>query len=45
MDAGLLSMYVALMLLGLGMIVFSKIEDKKKGKYHECSKECCQNER
>ncbi len=32
MDAGLLGMYVALMLLGLGMIVFSKIEDKKKGK-------------
>ena len=32
MDAGLLSMYIALMLLGLGMIVFSKIEDKKKGK-------------
>ena len=32
MDAGLLSMYVALMLLGLGMIVFSKFEDKKKGK-------------
>ena len=30
--AGLLSMYVALMLLGLGMIVFSKIEDNKKGK-------------
>lgn len=29
MDAGLLSMYVALMLLGLGMIVFSKIEDKR----------------
>ena len=27
MDAGLLSMYVALMLLVLGMIVFSKIED------------------
>jgi hypothetical protein len=25
-------MYVALMLLGLGMIVFSKIEDNKKGK-------------
>jgi hypothetical protein len=32
MDAGLLSMYVALMFLGLGMIVFSKIEDNKKGK-------------
>ena len=32
MDAGLLGMYVALMLLGLGMIVLSKIEDKKKGK-------------
>ena len=32
MDTGLLSMYVALMLLGLGMIVFSKIEDNKKGK-------------
>lgn len=32
MDAGLLSMYIALMLLGLGMIVFSKIEDNKKGK-------------
>ncbi len=32
MNAGLFSMYVALMLLGLGMIVFSKIEDKKKGK-------------
>ncbi len=30
MDAGLLSMYIALMLLGVGMIVFSKIEDKKK---------------
>ncbi len=32
MDIGLLSMYVALMLLGVGMIIFSKIEDKKKGK-------------
>lgn len=32
MDTGLLSMYVALMLLSLGMIVFSKIEDNKKGK-------------
>ena len=35
MDTGLLSMYVALMLLGLGMIVFSKIEDNKKGKQQE----------
>ena len=32
MDVGLLSMYIALMLLGLGVIVFSKIDDKKKGK-------------
>ncbi len=32
MDIGLLSMYVALMLLGIGMVVFSKIDDKKKGK-------------
>lgn len=32
MEAGLLSMYVALMLLGLGMIVFSASEDNKKGK-------------
>ncbi len=32
MDIGLLSMYIALMLLGVGMIIFSKIEDKKKGK-------------
>ena len=32
MDAGLLSMYIALVLLGIGMIVFSKIDDKKKEK-------------
>ena len=32
MDAGLLSMFIALMILGLGMIVFSNIEDNKKGK-------------
>lgn len=30
MDIGLFCMYVALMLLGVGMIVFSKIDDKKK---------------
>jgi len=30
MDAGLLCMYIALMLLGIGMIVFSKIDDKKR---------------
>ena len=30
MDIGLLSMYIALILLGIGMIIFSKIEDKKK---------------
>ncbi len=30
MDVGLLSMYIALMLLGIGMIVFSKIDDKKR---------------
>ncbi len=29
MDIGLLSMYIALILLGIGMIIFSKIEDKK----------------
>lgn len=31
MDIGLLSMYIALALLGLGTIVFSKLDDKKKG--------------
>ncbi len=30
MDAGLLSMYVALMLLGLGMIVFSKFKIEER---------------
>lgn len=32
MNWGLFSMYVALMLLGVGMIVYSKIDDRKEKK-------------
>ncbi len=33
MTWGLFCMYVALMLLGVGMIIFSKIEDKKENNH------------
>lgn len=32
MDWGLLGMYITLMLIGVGAVVYSKIEDRKKGK-------------
>lgn len=32
MNWNLFSMYIALALLGVGMVIYTKIEDRKKGK-------------
>ena len=32
MNWNLFSMYIALALLGVGMVIYGKIEDRKKGK-------------
>ena len=32
MNWNLFSMYIALPLLGVGMVIYAKIEDRKKGK-------------
>ena len=32
MNWNLFSMYIALSLLGVGMVIYAKIEDRKKGK-------------
>lgn len=32
MNWNLFSMYIALALLGVGMVIYEKIEDRKKGK-------------